>query len=444
MKLSIKTLLNYAAVLIIFTEAGSFSSGTSIASYRISYLIIAVILMCWLPVLKGLYFNKTFLFLFSIIILFSFYNVFMGNDTIVLLAKQIVGIFLSSFIFYLLIKINRYDLKGLFKIYLNIAFLVGLIGIFQELFYILGFKPGYDYSSILPYWTAIPDPATGLLRVNSILPEPAFFCNAMMPAFFTSLVSFLKNSFRFISRWKSFIIIVSFLLSFSLTGYMSIFISMLIIMYSFKKFKYIITALLFIFVLYFFSYNYVPVLRMKFTDSVKVLCGNLKLSEANQSTFAVYSNALVAYNSFKNNPLCGSGLGSHEISYFGYVNKFVNSEEMFKHNTFFTNYKDAASLFLRLLSETGLFGVSIIIIFIFKFYVNKKEDKSNYLWIISNAILVMFFLQLARYGHYFNGGLFFFFWLYYFAGKSNALTKIKLRKGIHIDEDTPCCPQPEA
>ena len=146
-----------------------------------------------------------------------------------------------------------------------------------------------------------------------------------------------------------------------------------------------------------------------------MLTGKANLTTVNLSTFALFSNSLVAYNSFRDNPIFGSGLGSHKLSYHKYIGDIVDVNKI----STFLNVDDANSLFLRLLSETGLFGIIIFFYFIFKFHLSKKRDESNYLWIINNAILVMFLIRLIRIGHYFIYGFFFFFWLYYFAWKFN-------------------------
>lgn len=345
----------------------------------------------------------------------------------ILLTKQIVGIGLTSLIFYLLMKINKYDIKELFRIYLNFAVLVGLIGLFQEVSYLLGFKMGYDFSYILPSWR-LHLSTTGFLRVNSIMPEPSVFCCSMMPAFFVSISSFSKNNFRFLKKWKSLIIISSVFFSFSLVGYIGIILSLALLFYNYAKIRHLVIGTIIIFALIFFSYNTIGDLKMRADDTINVLTGKMDLYSANLSTFTLFSNALVAYESFKNNPVFGSGLGSHEISYNRYIGKVVDVDRVIM----FLNTQDANSLFLRLLSETGLFGLLLIFYLIFRFHVLKKNDRNGYLWLISNAILVMFLVRLLRYGHYFAGGFFFFFWLYYFAGRSSALVKVESRKGIAI------------
>jgi O-antigen ligase len=413
-----KKIINYLLTSAIFCGSLTFHKFFSFADLRIADLILVFVLLLWILFLKSLYFNKTFLILFIIIIILSLCNVFLGKDTLVLLTKQIVGISISSLAFYLLIKINDYDVKKLFKIYLNFAFLVGLIGLFQELSYLLDFKMGYDFSYIFPSWELYLTRA-GFLKINSIMSEPAVFCHVMIPAFFTALTTFSKRSFKFMGMWKSTIIILSFFLSFSLVGYIGIGVSLFLLVYNYGKIRNIVTGIVLIIVFIFFTYTNINTIKMRIDDSIGVLRGEMSLEKANLSTFTLFSNALVAYESFKDNPVFGSGLGSHNVSYSRYIGKVVDMDRVI----IFLNMEDANSLFLRLLSETGLFGLLLIFYFIFKFHVLKKKDEKGYLWIISNAILVMFLMGLARSGHYFVGGFFFFFWIYYFSGKHSTILR---------------------
>lgn len=414
MKFTLKDAINYIVIFIIFSSAFTFRDIFLFAELRISYLIMVLALLLWIPFLKNIYFNKVFFFLFGIIIIFSLYNIYVGKDTLGLLVKQVIGILLNAIIFYLLIKVNNYDLKRLFKIYLNIAFLVGAIGLIQELSYLLNFRFGYDFQYIIPNWK-ISVSQYGFLRINSILSEPASFCYSMMPAFFVSIISFSRNSFRFLTKWKSLIIISSFFLTFSTIGYIGMVTSLFLLMYNYRKIRYIFGGIILMFVFVFFLWNNIGDFQIRIGDSIDMLTGKANLTTVNLSTFALFSNSLVAYNSFKDNPIFGSGLGSHKLSYHKYINDIVDVNKI----STFLNVDDASSLFLRLLSETGLFGIIIFFYFLFKFHLSKKRDESNYLWIINNAILAMFLIRLIRCGHYFINGFFFFFWLYYFVWKLN-------------------------
>lgn len=412
-------ILNYTAIFVVFSGGLVFRNILPI-DLRISYFIILPLLFLFGIVFKNLYFNKGFLFAFTIVVMSSFYNVYLEKNTITLLMKQIIGIGLTSLMFYLLIKINKYNINKLFRVYLNFAVLAGLIGLFQELSYLIGFEKGYNFGYISPTWS-LHISKIGLLRVNSIMPEPSVFCYVMMPAFFVALTSFSKSNFKFLNKWKSLIIIFSVFLSFSLVGYIGVLFSIALLFYNYGKIRHLIFGTTILLTISFFAYKNIRDLRIRVDDSINVIAGKMELYSANLSTFALFSNALVAYESFKNNPVFGSGLGSHEISYNRRIGKVVNIDK----TIMFLNLQDANSLFLRLISETGLFGVLCFFWFIFKFHILKKNDRSGYLWIINNAILAMFLIRLLRCGHYFAGGFFFFFWLYYFTTRSNTLAKVE-------------------
>ena len=67
------------------------------------------------------------------------------------------------------------------------------------------------------------------------------------------------------------------------------------------------------------------------------------------SALTISANAAVASRNFLNNPILGGGLGSHPLAYDLYAPSYVTKIPGFPR----WNTEDAASLFLRLLSETG-------------------------------------------------------------------------------------------
>jgi O-antigen ligase len=181
--------------------------------------------------------------------------------------------------------------------------------------------------------------------------------------------------------------------------------------------SYIIVAGLLVLAAAYYIDNNVYAVKWKISDSIEYLTGKRELDKVNLSTYATFSNSLVAYYSFRDNPIFGHGLGSHEISYFRYV---INEKIVpLCGQGSPLNYNDAASLFSRLISETGLFGILAFFVFVFKFSIPKSRDRTGYLWIISGAALTMFFSKLLRMGHYFADGFFFFLWLYYFSKKTS-------------------------
>jgi len=407
-------IINYIAVFIVFCDAFTLQNVLPFMELRGSYLLMILVLLLCLPFLRGIPFNKTFFFLFGAVVVSSLCNIYIDKDTFLLLTKQVIGIFSNSVIFYFLMKVNKYDVKRLFKVYLNLAILTGLIGLFQELNYLLGFRPGYDFSYILA--SSVHISPMGFLKVTSIMSEPSTFCYVMMPAFFAAIASFSKSDVRFLNNWQSLVIILSVISSFSLVGYLGMLFSFMLLFFNYAKIKYFLISTAVISILMFFAYDNISDLKMRVDDSINTLTGKTKLEETNLSTYALFSNTLVAWESFKDNPLFGSGLGSHSISYDRYIDRVVDTDAVNPH-FLFQNSGDTSSLFVRLLSETGLLGLLSISYFLFRFWTSKKNDESNSLWIVNNAILALFLVRAIRGGHYFVGGTFFSMWLYYFSGK---------------------------
>jgi O-antigen ligase len=135
----------------------------------------------------------------------------------------------------------------------------------------------------------------------------------------------------------------------------------------------------------------------------------------------LFSNALVTKKSLKLSPLIGTGLGSHEISYARFIPEIKRKE-----GTHLVNVQDAASLFLRLLSETGVLGLGLFLFFLLRFYLRKGDRYPVDLWVVNNSIFLYFIIRLLRVGHYFTDGFFLFFWMYYFSRiKANQEQSLK-------------------
>jgi len=152
---------------------------------------------------------------------------------------------------------------------------------------------------------------------------------------------------------------------------------------------------------------------------VKVVSKKANIETVNLSVYALYSNLLITKQSLAINPIIGLGLGSYELTYRKNIDKLTSRWETPDKSI---NMYDANSLLFRLLSETGLLGLALFLIFIFKYNIFKKGVDIDGLWVINNSILAFFIIRLIRVGHYFTDGFFLFFWIYYFV-------KIESEKG---------------
>ncbi len=412
------SIINYLVIFTVFADALSFIHFPAF-EIRITCLILLIILILILPFLKRIYFNRSFCAALGIIIVLSLLNVVMGNNTMILLLKQLFAISLNSLVFYLLVKLNSGDIKKLFSVYLNLALIIAIIGLIQEAAYVIKIPCLYSFGYFIPKWIYPERYNSSFLRLNSILSEPSSFCFALMPAFFAAVTSFCKKDFKFMGRTKSLIFMVTFLFTFSSIGYIGIILSVaLLIYYSLKAKSLIVISVVVVFSLG-LIYKLVPEFQLRTNDMVYVMRGQTKLEVINQSTFALLSNALVTVNVFKSSPLFGNGLGSYAVSFKKYIGKIINPS----YTGTYSNEKDANSLFLRLLAETGLLGLVLFLYFLVSSYLSKNNDPSRYLWIINNGILILFIMRLIRQGHYFSEGFFFFFWLYYFSKRTSAAYK---------------------
>jgi len=135
--------------------------------------------------------------------------------------------------------------------------------------------------------------------------------------------------------------------------------------------------------------------------------GKFVLGKTHGSSFILYNNYHVAKENFKGNFLLGTGIGSHPIAFEKY--SLANKIKVYGFNL---NSADANSMLLRLISETGLFGVCIFLFIIIKFYIKRTDEEDTYHWLVSNGILIMILLNLFRQGHYFLNGFPFFVLLY--------------------------------
>lgn len=332
----------------------------------------------------------------------------MGNHTFPLFLKVFTGFSLSYLFYHYVILEFDFDLEKLFTWYLKGSFIVALIGLVQFISFQFGFTPGYDYSWILNKWGVVRGGNFGI-RVNSIFGEPTYLASTLSAAFFVSLYNlFRKESFG-ISKIQSVIIAIVYILSFSGLGQTGVFLALILLAVNFGLVRYIIIAVPAGIILFNFLYNNVNEFKDRYDSTVGLFTGReqFKIGKTHGSSFILYNNYRVALKNFSSNYLFGTGIGSHPVAF-----KKYSLAKDFKVSGFNSNAADANSMLLRLISETGLFGVCIFLFILLKCYVSRDALNDSHHWLISNAILVMILLNLFRQGHYFLNGFPFFVLLY--------------------------------
>lgn len=373
--------------------------------FYFGYLIYIILLPVFLfryGVNRSLYFILLALFVTGLV------NILLGNNTFALFFKVFTGFALSYLFYYYVILEFDFNIEQLFKWYLKGAYFCALIGIVQFVSFQFGFVQGYDFSWILNKWGVIKGGNFGI-RINSIFGEPTYLASTLSAAFFVSIYNLVMKEPYFLNRIQSMLIVLVYILSFSGVGQTGIFLSLIFLVVSFGAVRYLILIVPLALFLFNFLYNNVDEFRERYDSTIGLFSGEqeFKLGKTHGSSFILYNNYVVTMKSFKNNFLFGTGIGSHPVAF----NKYSLARN-FKVYGFNSNSADANSMLLRLISETGLFGLSIFLFIIFKFYVSRDDTEDSNHWLISNAILVMIILNLLRQGHYFLNGFPFFVLMY--------------------------------
>jgi hypothetical protein len=222
----------------------------------------------------------------------------------------------------------------------------------------------------------------------------------------------------------------AYILSFSSVAYLSVFLCIILLAINFGVIRYLFIAIPLSIFLFYLAYNNAPEFKSRVDGLNALFVQNILekgvpkgetrtgraqriksiLKQIHGSSFVLYNNYYIAFQNFGNNPIFGSGLGSHEIAYEKYnLNSIIGDIYEF-------NAKDANSMLLRIISELGLLGLILIFVFISKCYVSKNllADENEDFWVISNALLVLILCQLLRQGNYTFAGFFLYGWMFYY------------------------------
>jgi hypothetical protein len=331
--------------------------------------------------------------------------------------KIFVGFFLAVVFYHYVIELFEGNVQKLFLYYMKGAVIVSGIGIVQIISYQIGFAPGYNYGWLLNKWS-VTQGGFGI-RMNSIFSEPSYFAAVIAPAFFVALYNLSSNKKLFIDRKRSIIIGVAYLLTFSSLGIFGIYLAVLLLLLNLGFFRY---AILFAPIFYYsfnYSYENIPEFRQRFDGTFDIFTTqDFRNHEIHGSSFVLYNNYHVALENFKRNPVFGTGLGSHPTAFEKYsLTKLEGVVEID------FNKQDANSMALRLMSETGLYGLVFMLVFIIKCWIFKPRAAETEVWVMSNALILIILLYLFRQGHYFLNGFPFFLWLFYYTWKDNRAKK---------------------
>ena len=374
----LKKYLAYSSVLAIFSEAINYHF---IIDLKLFYLIVLFNSVLFVG-LNSFKLNLKHFYILLFLFTHGIAGVILVGYPIQSLASQLLGISICSIFYYNLV--NYFGVPYLFKIYAQFAFLVSVIGLIM-------------YFSNITIWDAN--------RLHSILNEPSRFSIIMIP----SLYYFYKNK----SYFKLLLITFCIILAQSSLGYVGLILVLIIANIKSGFFKKALKFLpLVFFLIIVLSKNENFKLRYDETlESLKVFETKEFERTVNTSSYALLSNAYIAINNFLDYPL-GTGLGSYETRYDVYKKDLILPYNIEVNKSDELNKADANSLFLRMLSDLGVFGIFLILSFFYLYYLLLKKKTSDFG--IIYGLLAYFLLKLIRQGHYFPQEFYFFMFLFLF------------------------------
>ena len=365
-------------------------------------------------------FPKFLLKIFVIPFLVGIIHVALGNNSLFTFFKIFGGLLAVTSFFYFVLAHLKFNLIEIFKIYCNGTWILCIIAVIQIISFYFDFKMGYNYSWFLNKWGFVNGGILGF-RVNSILPEPTYLATVLAPSVFLSLKNLFSKSNFIFNKVQCIIIILISILTTSSIGYFGILISVLLVTNTIRL-RYIIIASLISIIGFNLAYNYVLDFKQR-ADAAKGLWidQDFDISNTNNSSFVLFNNLHIAKENLSEFPFFGTGLGSHETAF----KKYSLTKSLIQYDFEF-NIKDGNSLFVRLCTETGLIGLILILILIFRGFIPKTiHEELNINVIISQSLFVLFILVLIRQGNYMLNGLPMLFLIYYYNFKEY---KTKLNK----------------
>lgn len=387
MKISIKKYLLYSSVFAIFTEEFFFKY---IIDWKLLYLIILVNYILLIKI-KKIKINFYFLGLIAFSFIHGFLTYFFISIPYNFMFSQIIGITIVGTYFYNIIPL--YTKEDITKVYTDMCIVVALLG------YILYYANFNSYDN----------------RLRSILREPAHYVIIVIPACYY----FFKKK-KYISF---FIIFGTLILSNSSLGYIGCGLMILIPNLTFKRFGYLVALIPLVFVVFQYVYKEFSFFKMRVDDtynSLNVINTGKFDEKTNLSSYVMIANLFIAKKNITDHPL-GSGIGSHHYMHTQvYLKEMRPPDYLRQQGRHVDNSFDANSLFTRIISEFGLFGLLFIIYCLIK--ASKCFDNDDYL---IQGIFIYFLLKLFRDGHYFPPELFFFIWVFYFSLKNHKSTSFK-------------------
>ena len=318
---------------------------------------------------------------------------------------KVAGSIILPYVFYAYVwRHFEYDVERLFTIYLKGAYVISIIGLLLFIDSFLGNNLLHFLQSFI--YIDIVDASFGI-RLASLLGEPTYFANIVLPAGVVAMMRLVvkKNvgiGIDYMTKRKAVVFTISLLLTYSAIAFLGLLLGGVLLLLRHGAIRYAIVIPLILVIARIIIFQ-VPELEERYQGVLSVSSEKSQTGEFHGSSFILFNHAYITWMNLNENPLFGTGLGTHSLA----TDKFSLGNEGVEYHYRTQNAQDASSMILRILSELGILGGILVFIFLRRNFIPRVPD-DPVLWLISTAIFVTIVMQLLRQGNYILNGFPFF------------------------------------
>lgn len=442
--MNFKSLISWAMVASVFMDDFIILRYQLPFDFYVYYIIFILSIIYYIKTQNSVHLlPRWFSISIATLIITTFFLTFYDDTFSLGVVKQLVGVLFTSIAYYTFLAYNNFEIKRIFRMYVFSAIFVAIEGLLEEVLNLGGIHINEKMRMT----------TSGFYRIFGITGEPYFLAVILLPSMFYvfyKMTIFERINSVFNNYVIVFLVFTCFIFTFSSAGFIGLGGIFFFWLYnknylSFRSWKImLLPVFLLLFVVSFNNLqNQWLEFNIKFNQTLNAFSNNSTkkedINELNTSSFALYSNYTIAKASFIDRPLTGTGLGTHEANYRKYFGKYFDQDFVVRYGVF--NTADANSMFVRLMSETGMMGLGLFFTFLFKNFLRKKGYDDPMLrdyTLINQSIFIWFIIRLVRTGNYFGNGFFLFFFMYYFCNKivSDKLKRDKIRNRFHTHAET--------
>ena len=318
---------------------------------------------------------------------------------------KVAGSIILPYVFYAYVwRHFEYNVERLFTIYLKGAYVVSILGLLLFIDSFLGDNL-INFLQLFIYIDLV-DASFGI-RLASLLGEPTYFANIVLPAGVVAMMRLVVKKevgigIDFMTKRKAILFLISLLLTYSAIAFLGLLLGGIILLLRHGAIRYAISIPLILIIARIIIFQ-VPELEDRYQGVLSVSLEKNQTGDFHGSSFILFNHAYITWMNLNENPLFGTGLGTHYLA----TDRFSLGNEGVEYHYRTQNAQDASSMLLRILSELGIFGGILILIYLSRNFIPRVPD-DPVLWLISTAIFVTIVMQLLRQGNYILNGFPFF------------------------------------